>query len=244
MYDASSAAVLFATMCKESMCAEQASEILRAQGVKSPGSDWLLDKLGGISYDGMHYNARRILRRTVRDALKVGMMQHRCLVAIDRTKIERCDKNPDMRHLIKIKGRGTNTAIPCVTARTADAQQQFHLACMPVTGNEFNPYFVRKILDGVYRLHLRPRLLLVDREFYAVDARRVISRAGLRFLMPAAHTAGIRRRVVREFGQGKRDRESVSRYVLRAHNGDKFECTLIMAPRAGPADGDRYTWGL
>ena len=31
MYDASSAAVLFATMCKESMCAEQASEILMAR---------------------------------------------------------------------------------------------------------------------------------------------------------------------------------------------------------------------
>ena len=27
---------------------------------------------------------------------------------------------------------------------------------------------------------------------------------------------------------------------MRAHNGDKFECTLIMVPKADPKDGDRY----
>ena len=233
----SSATVLLATMCREGMCAEQASEILGASGAASPGSDWLLGKLGHVGYDGMHARARRALRRTARDALGGGMIMRHPLVAIDKTKINRYDRNPDMTHLIKTKGDGTNTAEAYMTARTVGDGPQLHLACVPVTRDEFNPHFVREILDEVRRLQARPRLLLMDREFYAVDVMRVMSRAGLRFLMPAVCTTGIRK-ALQEFGGGKRG--PVSGYVLRAQNGDEFGCTLVIVPRADPTDGEAH----
>jgi len=37
-------------MCKEGMCAEQASEILREQSGSGPGADWLLGRLGRMQY--------------------------------------------------------------------------------------------------------------------------------------------------------------------------------------------------
>lgn len=237
VYGVSSATALLATMCREGMCAEQASEILNASGAASPGSDWLLGKLGHVEYDDMHARAGRALRRTAKDALGGGMIMRHPLVAIDKTRIERYDKDPDMTHLIKTKGRGTSTAEAYMTARTVGTNLQFHLACIPVTRHEFNPYFVRRTLDEVRQLHVRPRLLLMDREFYAVDVMRTISRACLRFLMPAVCTAGIRK-AMREFEDGGRG--PVSGYVLRAQNGDEFRCTLAIVPRADPSDGDRH----
>ena len=63
IHSSESVAALLATMCKHDMCAEQASEMLRAageeeeeeetgkeeetgEGRSSPGSDWWLGKLG------------------------------------------------------------------------------------------------------------------------------------------------------------------------------------------------------
>ena len=104
-------------------------------------------------------------------------------------------------------GENTNTAEAYMTARTVGQEMQFHLACIPVTRAEFNPYFVRKTLDEMRILKIKPRLLLMDREFYAVDVMRVISGACHKFLMPAVSTTGIKK-AIQEFTDGTR--ESVS----------------------------------
>ena len=237
MHSITSAAVLLATMCKNGMCAEQASDLLHVKGTNSPGSDWLLAKLDAIKYDTMHENARHALRRTVRDAMNNGILQQHELVAIDKTKIYRYDKNPNMKYLIKTKGKGTNTAEAYMTARTVGTNEQFHLACIPVTRDEFNPYFVRKILDEMRRLQVRPRLLMMDREFFAVDVMRTISRAGLRFLIPAVSTPGIKKAIA-EFEDDKR--EEISEYTVHAQNGDKFSCTLVIVPKKKPSRNGKH----
>ena len=83
---------------RERMCAEQASETLRDSAGRSPGADWLLGKLGQIRYKTMHKKADRILDRTVRDSIKGGLIGRNPIVAIDKTKIPRYDRKPDMTH--------------------------------------------------------------------------------------------------------------------------------------------------
>ncbi len=70
IYGKADAAALLATMSRERMCAEQASETLRDSAGRSPGADWLLGKMGHIRYETMHRRADRILDRTVRDSIK------------------------------------------------------------------------------------------------------------------------------------------------------------------------------
>jgi len=81
------------------------------------------------------------------------------LIAIDKTKIARYDKKPDMVRLIKYKGQGTSTAEAYITARTVGVENQTHLACLPVTRDAFNPEFVRKLLRNIRILDIRPRLV-------------------------------------------------------------------------------------
>ena len=242
IHSSDSAAALLATMCKHGMCAEQASEMLRAaedekvgEGRSSPGSDWLLGKLGAISYDDMYRNTCRILRKTVTDAMQKGLIDKSPIVAIDKTMISRYDKNPDMTHLIKCKGRGTDTAEGYATASIVGAEVRVHLGGIPVIRGEFNPYFVRKMLDQIRMLHIKPSLILLDREFYAVDVMQKISRAGQRFLMPATNTTGIKK-AMKEHADGKRD--AVFEYQVKAQNGDSFRCTLVIAEFPNPKGSD------
>lgn len=51
LYSVSSAAMLLATMCREGICAEQASRMLKdTADARSPDADWLLGRLGSIGY--------------------------------------------------------------------------------------------------------------------------------------------------------------------------------------------------
>jgi len=236
LYDITDAASLLATMCKEGMCAEQASDILRGQTGSCPGADWLLGKLGRVPYDTMHKKADRILRRTVKDSIRHGLVERFPLIAIDKTKIARYDKNPDMVHLIKYKGQGTNTAEAYITARTVGVENQTHLACLPVTRDAFNPEFVRKLLRNIRILDIRPRLVLMDREFYAVDVLRTVARTGLRFLVPAVRTPRVKQ-AMQEYADGRRD--AVSTYTMVSQDGTKMECTMIMLDRKD-AKGERF----
>jgi len=236
LYDETDAAALLAVMCKEGMCAEQASEMLREQSGGGPGADWLLGKLGRVQYGTMHRRADRILRRTASDSIKHGLVERFPLVAIDKTKIARYDKKPDMVHLIKYKGQGTNTAEAYITARIVGVENQTHLACLPVTRDAFNPEFVRKLLRNIRILDIRPRLVLMDREFYAVDVLRTVARTGLRFLVPAVRTPRVKQ-AMQEYVDGRRD--AVSTYTMVSQDGTRMECTMIMLDRKD-SKGERF----
>ena len=71
VHTAPSATALLGTMCREGLCAQQASEVLQATCGTGPGPDWLLGKLGDIGYADMHRRAGRALRRRKYPALQV-----------------------------------------------------------------------------------------------------------------------------------------------------------------------------
>ncbi len=227
IYDETDAAALLATMSKERMCAEQAAEILRDSAGRSPGADWLLGKLGQVDYETMHKRADKILRRTVTDSIKGGLIGKSPIIAIDKTKIPRYDHNPDMTHKIKYRGPGTRTAEAYITARTVGQKHQTHLACLPVTRDAFNPEFVRKLLQTIKRMHIRPQMVLMDKEFYSVDVLNTINNAGLRFMTPAVCTKGVER-AIQEHIDGHRD--AVSKYTISS-GSSKIRCNLIILER-------------
>jgi len=134
-----------------------------------------------------------------------------------------------------VQGQGTSTAEAYITARTVGCQNQTHLACLPVTRDAFNPEFVRKLLRKMRIMQIRPRLLLMDREFY-VDVLQTVARAGLRFLPPAVRTPGARR-AMREYADGRRD--AVSTYAMASRDGARMECTMIMLDRED-SKGERF----
>jgi len=118
---------------------------------------------------------------------------------------------------------------------TVGVENQTHLACIPVMRDTFNPEFVRKLLRKIRILNVRPRLVLMDRESCAVDVLRTVARAGLRFLVPAVRTPGVRR-AMWEHIDGRRDAVS---YPMISQDGAKVRCHIIILYSEDPK-GERF----
>jgi len=76
----------------------------------------------------------------------------------------------------------------------------------------------------------------MDRESCAVDVLRTVSWTGLRFLVPAVRTPGVKR-AMQEYVDGRRD--AVSTYAMASQDGARMECDIIMLDRKD-AKGERF----
>ena len=233
MYGAKDVAVLLLYMCKNSICAEQAVSNRYGDGVNGPGADWFLSKISGVEYDVMLKELTRMIRMirsTVHEAKRNGMISKNPTVAIDKTILPRYGKKKprDMTGLIKYKHPGTSTGEAYITAKIVGEGTTLNIALHPVGRDGFNPDFVRKILEEFKRCKIKPGLVLLDREFYAVDVMQILNVTGLTFLMPAVKNIGIKN-AIDEYVQGQRG--SVSKYVMKNTAGEKFGFELIIVPK-------------
>ena len=102
-----------------------------------------------------------------------------------------------------------------------------HLACLQVTRDGFNPEFVRKLLRTTRGAGIRPRLVLMDREFYSVGVFKAVRDARMQFVTPARLTKAVKR-AIEEYVDGRRD--AVSRYTVSS-GSDKITCNMIILER-------------
>ncbi len=84
---------------------------------------------------------------------------------------------------------------------------------------------MRKTFEEFKRRKIKPGLVLLDREFYAVGVMQILNVTGMTFLMPAVKNTGIKK-AISEYVQGRRS--SVSKYVMKNTAGEKFRFELII----------------
>ena len=84
-------------------------------------------------------------------------------------------------------------------------------------------------------MRIKPGLMLLDREFYAVDVMQILNVAGITFLMPAVKSSGIKKAII-EYVQSQRG--SISKYVLKKVTGKKFGFELIIVSKDGVREED------
>jgi len=147
-YGLKDAAAIIAAMCENRRYFRGAANHLQIL-MKCPKSDWLLRKIKTITPELMASRCDEMLAFTVNSIFK--KMDIRALgpvvIAIDKHLIPRHDKPADMRHLTKNKAKnGTHTFETYITAYVVAGNIGFNLACGKVTRDEFDPYFVRKII--------------------------------------------------------------------------------------------------
>lgn len=231
-YGTSDAVNMLVTMCDGGISAEEAAQKLNARRTAAPSADWLLGLAGRIDYADMHKSADAALRQNVRAAIAGGMISELPTVAIDKTIIARYDKNPNMSHLIKYPGRGTNTGEAYMTAKIVGQDEcNMHVAAVPVTRDGFNPDFVRKLLNVMRMIRTRPGLILADREFYATTLMLTLARAGLNFLIPAVRTSRIKN-AIDEHLRGERG--AVSEHSVKSgYDQTTFRYRLVIVKKTG-----------
>jgi len=197
-----------------------------------PGGSWALGKLRQIRHGKMEDACGEMIRGSVRTA---GLIPERrngacreVVRAVDKHKIPRYDKKPDMRHMIFSKHEcGTSLFESYITAKAVAGTKEMHLSSDMVTRDRFNPDFVRKTLQKCASLHIGASLYLLDREFYAADVMRAISKGRRNFVMPAKKDAGIKA-AISEHAQRLRD--TVSRYTIGGTGGFTFRLVIVPAP--------------
>ena len=218
-------AAILAEMCRSGTAAEEAVDILGA-GRSMPSAKWFRDMMHSLDDSQVQALCRRMLRHTARLARR-GRQAGSVLVAIDKHLIPRHDRD-NMLHLVYSKSNGGTYRFECyATMQTVGTKIGAVLGCFRVTRDDSDVDFVRRFMRDLGHHRMRPRLLLVDREFYSVDVMAAVRESGHGFLMPAIRNTGIKR-AIKEHHAGTRG--AVSRYTLRNSEGREFTFTLLICP--------------
>ena len=120
---------------------------------------------------------------------------------------------------------GTNRFEAYATMQVVAGPINAILDCVKFTRGMDNVDFVRRFVHILDRYGIRPRLLLVDREFFAVDIMLALDGLGKKFLMPAVKNKGIKKAILEHHCK---KRAAVSSYVMRNAMGQSVTYRLAI----------------
>ncbi len=211
-------------MCSRGIAAETAARDLGAKGM--PTGKWFRNAMHTVCPDRAGVFGSGMLDHTVHLAKRAGMRGGGdVLVAVDKHLIPRFDIGNMISLIFSARKNGTNKFEAYATMQVVAGPVNAVLDCARVTRGTDNVDFVRRFVHILDRHKIRPRLMLVDREFFAVDVMLALNGMRRKFLMPAVKTAGIKRAVL-EHHRGKR--EAVSAYVMKNAAGQSVTYRLLM----------------
>ena len=212
-------------MCRRRTTAEAAAKNLGASK-RMPTGKWFRNAMHTVCPGRAEAFCGEMLGHTVHLAKRAGMRGGGdVLVAIDKHLIPRFDAGSMLFLVFAARKNGTNRFEAYATMQVVAGPINAILDCVKFTRDMDNVDFVRRFVHILGRYRIRPRLLLVDREFFAVDVMLALSGLGKKFFMPAAKTPGIKRAIL-EHHRGRR--AAVSTYVMRNAMGQSVTYRLAM----------------
>ena len=213
-----------------------ASSLLGDATINTAGADWLLKLIKDAGTTEEMLNRCNVsLYKTAMHVLENGTKSNGTgrytAIAIDKHKIPRYDKNANMKYMIYSKPeRGTKRFETYMTVKLVASSKKMTagptLGCSIVTRGDDNDDLVRKMLQKCDDLGLHDRLVLLDREFYAVDVMEQIRMSGRSFVMPVPKSTVVQK-MLSEYD--KKIRKPASLYAVKSTSGS-FEYTLVIVP--------------
>ena len=189
-----------------------------------PIPEWHRQYASKIVPDRLQECSKAMLAGHVRTMRELGMVSKRPIIAIDKRLIPRHDKKwgPD---LVRSKYKsGTGVFETYITVQCANSKCRLVLASMPMGAFSFTPKFVRKIVQLCEDVGAKPRLILLDREFYSTDVMRELDGLGVQYLIPCTNRdAAVG--ALRDYASGRR--KAISRMTMS--NSDRKEVSYYAA---------------
>lgn len=129
---------------------------------------------------------QRGVNRALVGDLPKALRQHKQRLAIDLHLVPYYgEPDQEAKEVYRSKAeKGTNNYHAYATAYVIFHGQRFTVALTPVEQGEAMKVVVQRLLTLARQAGVRPRLLLLDRGFYAVEVIRYLQRARVPFLMP------------------------------------------------------------
>ena len=189
-----------------------------------PAPEWHRQCASRIRPDEMQECSKSMLAGHVRTMRKLGIVFKRPIIAIDKHLIPRHDKKRGPV-LVRSKHKsGTSVFGTYITVQCVNSKCRLVLAPMPMGAFSFTPKSVRKIAQFCEDVGVKPKLILLDREFYSTDVIRELDNLGAQYLIPCANRdtvvgalrdyASRRRKAISRMAMSNSDRKEVSYYAV------------------------------
>ena len=191
-----------------------------AEQVAGPSPDTLLRRLQQIDE---RYFGQTLEERNAKLLRKLGLSR-RALMALDfRTLPYYGAEQPALVSDSRLPG--TRFGIRFAMLSVVEERRTFVLGVKHVTPFHSKVEIVKGMLG---RTPLKPRMLLMDRGFYAVEVILALKLRGIHFLMPAPRTASIKR-LCEAFERG--ETPAVVDYAVRSGKGEARVKLIIVRKR-------------
>ncbi len=163
-----------------------------ARNPRMPTAEWFRQRTKDAEIDLVAGCIGTVISRQVATIKAAGGFPKRPVVAIDKHLIPRYDKKWENKLVRSKRKGGTNVFETYITARCVNAGSRLNLAVLHVSQHSLNAVFVRKIIEHVRDVGVKPGLFLLDREFYPMDVIRMLDSMGVQYLIPCVNTGSIK----------------------------------------------------
>ncbi len=203
---------MLAETCGRGIAAETAAGDLGA-AKRMPAGRWWRNMMRTVCPDRAEAFCGGMPDHTVRMAKRAGMRGGGDVpVAADKRLIPRFDMGSMISLIFSARKNGTDRFEAYAAMQAVAGPVNAVPDCARFARGTDNADFMRRFVHILDRRKIRPRLVPVDREFFAVDVMPAPNGLRKRFLMPAVKTSGIKR-AVPEHHRGKR--AAVPQYAMK-----------------------------
>ena len=201
----------------------------------TPSDRWYASAIKGIERDTIQHTFEDKIAGQLGTLKKLDMLPKKGLdVAIDMHLIPRYDRVPGEELTRSKYKNGTTYFERYMTVQCINDKMHVVLAAIYLKRLESVPDCVDIVLKTMAEMDIKIHLVLLDREFFSVDAIGRLQDNNVKFLMPCKNTGNVVA-ALREFAQKKR--EKISRNVIENNRGSATY-SMMITDRKNAKDSD------
>ena len=208
---------------------------IKRKDCNTPSDRWYASAIKGIEQDTVQHMFEEKIAVQLDTLKKLGKFPKKGLdIAIDMHLIPRYDRVPG-EDLTRSKYKnGTTYFERYMTVQCVNDKMRTVLAASYLKRLESVPDYVDIVLKTMAEMDIKIHLVLLDREFFSVDAISRLQENNVKFLMPCKNTGNVVA-ALREFAQKKR--EKISGNVIENNRGSATYYIMI-TDRKNAKDSD------
>ena len=232
--------VLLAVCNRDGGASSVGGQYLRSKlskgGTKLPSRSWVL----GVLKESRHYHmlirCRHMIRRSVLQARRRGMLRKSVDVSVDMRDIPFYGKVMDAFCAARYEGKkGTTRFNRLSTLHCMVNGSRLTLGVEVVRRGESGACVLRRLLETCRRNRITFSSITLDRGFYSVDVINPVKETGIRMVMPAVKHEKVKG-LIKEYDAGKLD--AISTHTITSKAGETASYTLVIKRKKQAADAE------